>query len=495
MEKKSIGKNFAYNIILKVANIVFPLITFPYVTRVLGAEGIGKVNFASSIVMYFVLFANLGIPLYGIREIAKVRDKKEEMSKVFWELFILNGITVIICGIAFMSTFLFVDKIRSETPLFLITGLMLIMSMFSLEWFYSGVEDYKYISIRNIMVKIISMICLFLLVKNKDDYVIYGSLGVISSCGNNIFNVIYLKKYINFNLKEIKLTIRRHFKPIFYIFMMLISVSLYYNINPVIIGFLSTNENVGYFSTYMRILSIILGLISAYTTVIFPRFTYHIENKNEEEYNKLSKKSLNFINYMIFPIMMLLFAFGKEIISVFAGDDFAGNITAFYIMIPVIYFSSISVLLGVQILLPYKQEKKTIWPPIVGAITNILISVLFIKEYGINAVSMSFLMAEAVVFGMQWYFAVKVKEIKLINKNIFYYILVTCLEGIIIMIIKPIFKIGIFEIGLITSISFIIYNIILFILKDESVLELIEKLNLYIKKGEKNENNIKETEI
>lgn len=156
-----------YNIILKVANIGFPLITFPYVTRVLGAEGIGKVNFASSIVMYFVMFANLGIPLYGIREIAKVRDKKDEMNKVFWELFILNGITVLICGIAFLSTFLFVEKIREESLLFMITGLMLIMSMLSLEWFYSGVEDYKYISIRNIMVKIISMICLFLMVKIK----------------------------------------------------------------------------------------------------------------------------------------------------------------------------------------------------------------------------------------------------------------------------------------------------------------------------------------
>ena len=115
MQKKSIGKNFVYNIILKVANIGFPLITFPYVTRVLGAEGIGKVNFASSIVMYFVMFANLGIPLYGIREIAKVRDKKDEMNKVFWELFILNGITVLICGIAFLSTFLFVEKIREES--------------------------------------------------------------------------------------------------------------------------------------------------------------------------------------------------------------------------------------------------------------------------------------------------------------------------------------------------------------------------------------------
>lgn len=379
MEKKSVGKNFIYSIILRVANIAFPLVTFPYVTRVLGADGIGKVNFASSIVMYFVLFANLGIPLYGIREIAKVRDK-EEMNKVFWELFILNGITVIICCVVFLSSFLFVDKIQAETPLFLISGLMLIMSMFSLEWFYSGVEDYKYITIRNLMVKVISTICLFLLIKNKDDYIIYGGIGVISSCGNNIFNVIYLKKYISLSLKNIKLNIKSHLKPIFYIFMMLISVSLYYNINPIIIGFLSTNENVGYFTTYMRILSIVLGFISAYTSVVFPRFTYHVENNNEEEYIKLAKNSLNFINYMIFPIMMLLLVFGKEIIAIFAGSDFTGEILSFYIMIPVIYVSSISVLLGVQILLPFrKQGKKTVWPPVVGGIVNVLVSVLFIK--------------------------------------------------------------------------------------------------------------------
>ncbi len=489
MQKKSIGKNFVYNIILKVANIGFPLITFPYVTRVLGAEGIGKVNFASSIVMYFVMFANLGIPLYGIREIAKVRDKKDEMNKVFWELFILNGITVLICGIAFLSTFLFVEKIREESLLFMITGLMLIMSMLSLEWFYSGVEDYKYISIRNIMVKIISMICLFLMVKNKDDYIIYGGLGVISSCGNNIFNVIYLRKYISLSLKNVKLSIKRHFKPIFYIFMMLISVSLYYNINPIIIGFLSTNENVGYFSTYMRILSIILGLISAYTAVIFPRFTYHVENNNEEEYNKLSKKAFNFINYMIFPIMMLLLAFGKEIIGIFAGNDFTGEISAFYIIVPVIYFSSISTLLGVQILLPYKQEKRTIWPPIFGAVTNLAISILFIGKYGIDAVSSSFLAAEGVVFCMQLSYAMKIKKVKLINKNIVYYITISIVLGLLILLLKRYIKIGIIEIAVISTIALIIYNINLLLLKDENIIEIWGKIKGYIKKGEKNEKN------
>ena len=188
VKNKSIKKNFIYNSILTSANIVFPLITAPYLSYTLGAENIGKVNFATSIVNWFILISSFGIPRYGIREIARNRDNKKELTNTFWNLILIQASLSIIAIIVYLLAIFNVPRFESELNIHLMMVMMLILNVFSIDWFYQGIEEYSYITIRNIAFKIISIILMFAIVKNSDDYMIYAGINIFGLCFNNVLN-------------------------------------------------------------------------------------------------------------------------------------------------------------------------------------------------------------------------------------------------------------------------------------------------------------------
>ena len=201
MKIHSVKFNFIMNFIMAASSIVFPLITFPYVSRVLMATGNGKVATASAVITYFNMFASLGIPTYGIRACAKVRDDKDKLSQTVQELLIINSITMFITCIVFVFTVALVPEFAAEKELYVINGIGMVLNMFAITWLYNALEQYAYITVCNLLVKVMSLVLMFLLVKNPDDYIIYGGITVFASCASYVFNFVYALRFISFKKK------------------------------------------------------------------------------------------------------------------------------------------------------------------------------------------------------------------------------------------------------------------------------------------------------
>lgn len=194
---KSIKSNYIFNLLNSVSQLLFPLITFPYASRIMMADGIGQVQFFSSIISYISLFTCLGIPMYAIREVAKVRNDVVKMSTTTVEILLLHAMLTIIGYVAVAIICMTVSDVQTDIPLFLILSATIFFTAIGCEWFYQGIEDFKYVAIRGLVVKIISIVLLFLLVKTKEDILWYGAYSVFGVLGGNIFNFIRLRKYLN----------------------------------------------------------------------------------------------------------------------------------------------------------------------------------------------------------------------------------------------------------------------------------------------------------
>jgi len=474
MATKRIGKNFLYNLLTMMTNILFPLMTFPYLARVLGPDGLGKVNFASAFVAYFVIFATIGIPSYGIREVAKAGNDLAKRGKVFSELFFINVISVMICTAVMGSTFFFIPQIQADVPLFLVSGLLLVFSLFSMEWVFSGMEDYKYISLRNLLVKMVYVIAVFTLVHDPKDYFVYACIGVAVNFGNYLYNILYLRKNVTLQFRGLNL--KQHLKPIFTLFAISVSVSLYYTINPLIIGFLSSAEQVGYFTTFLRILLMVTALVNAYTSVVYPRFSLYVHQNQMEEYNVLATRSISLVNVILLPAMTLLFVYGREIIDLFAGQAFVDHVAIFLVMIPVLYFGGISQLMQSQILLPHKMERKVVVAPIVGAVINLGLGAVLIHFYGALGSSIAFVIAEVMVFFILRRVARKVVSFRLITKPIALNFLFNVLMGTGFYFLADLFNRSVVAVVLLSGVYLTIYVGVLVLLREPNLMALIGKV-------------------
>ena len=304
-KNKSLKLNFIMNAILTMSQFAFPLITFPYISRVLQPAGTGMVSFATSVVAYFCMFSQLGIPTYGIRACAKVRDDKETLSRTVQELFLINLIMCIFTYIAFFIALFTVPKFSQNKPLFLIISLTILFNAIGVEWLYKALEQYTYITVRSIIFKFIALVFMFLLVKQPDDTVIYGGLSILAASASNIFNFFHVHKYIQ--LKPIgNCRFRLHLKAILIFFAMSCATTIYTNLDTVMLGFMKTDVDVGYYNAAVKIKNVLLGVVTSLGTVLLPRASYYVEHDMMEEFYRVAKKAITFC-----------FLTGHSIISLF----------------------------------------------------------------------------------------------------------------------------------------------------------------------------------
>ena len=292
MSEKSLKKNAFYSFLKAFMTLIFPIITFPYASRILTPEGIGKVYFANSIVSYFVMFGSLGIGTYAVREASKVRDNKIELIKFFKEILLINLISSIISYCTFFILLIFVPKFNQYTLLLLISSIRILFTTLGLDWFYSALEEFKYITIRSIFFQIISLLVLFIFVKTKEDILWYVIFGLISSVGSNICNFFYCRKFLNLQIK-VDLNLKKHIKPIFIFFGMTVATSIYTMLDTSMLGFLSSDIEVGYYSAATKINHMVLSLIVAITGVLLPRFSIYIKNEDYLNFQNLFNKSFS----------------------------------------------------------------------------------------------------------------------------------------------------------------------------------------------------------
>ncbi|MDF2883703.1 MAG: flippase [Clostridiaceae bacterium] len=399
----SIKKNFIMNLILKLSSFIFPFITFPYVSRVLQPVGNGKIAFTSSIIYYFCTFAMLGLPTYGIRICSKYRDDKFKLSQTVQELIIINSITVVISYIAFALSIIYIEVLQNESILLIINSFSILLGAIGVEWLYQALEQYTYITIRNLAFKVVSILLMFLLVKDTQDYIFYGAINVFANTGSNILNIINIKKFITFKPTG-NYNFRQHIKPIMMLFALSVSISIYTSLDTTMLGFVSGNKEVGYYNVAIKIKTILISLVTALGTVLLPRVSYYAQNGMIKEFKNTISKSINFTILISVPIVFYFVITAESMIYFLAGIAYQGAIIPMQIITPTVFLIGMSNIMGIQILIPLGKEKLIMISTIIGAIVNFTLNLFLIPQWGATGAAVATLLAEIAVSAIQFIF-------------------------------------------------------------------------------------------
>lgn len=397
---KSIGLNAVMNLAKVAAGLVFPLITFPYVSRVLGPEGVGKVNFATSLITYFILFASLGIPMYGIREVAKVRDDLRALRRLTQELLILHGCGALVSMMAFLVLFLLNGQVRGEAILFLVVGFSLPLSVFTMDWFYQGLEEYAYITIRSIAFSAVSIGALFLLVHGEGDYVLNAAIAVVASLGSSVLNFWNARRHV-FGEVDQPLRPLRHIRSLSVVYAFSFVVSLYTNLDTVMLGFLSVPTNVGYYSTAMKLVKLQVALVTSFGGVLLPRLSWYLANGKREKFDRMLRKSLGVVLLLCLPVVAGLMVTSRELVLLLAGPRYSEAVGCLRITAPVILSIGLTNFVGIQLLYPMGREGLVVASVGVGAVVSLVLNLLLIPRFQHVGAAWAALGAEYCVLAFQ----------------------------------------------------------------------------------------------
>lgn len=393
---RSVKYNVIMNMILSSSTLIFPLVTVPYVSRVLQPYGTGAVAFAQSAMTYFSLVALLGISSYGVRVCAEIRENKVLLSQTVKELLIILMCSTSVITIIYLLCIYLVPQFRAQTELFLIFGAGLWLSAFGVEWLYQALEQYGYITIRNIIIKIVCLIAMFLLVRTTSDYIIYGAIVVAAGYGANIFNIIRLRSLVDLSIKT-KLNIQRHFKPMFHFFVANVSSGMYVQADTFILGLMGTTNMVGLYQLVVKIKGTLITVVNSVGNVMLPRLSYYNTHEKKGEAGVLVAKTLNFA-YLLSLVLVCWCALERGgIIFVLGGPQYAGAATALVLIAPAIALSSLNSTLGYY-MASVKKEKLWATINVIGLVAAIVFNIILIHFFGIAGAAISSVLCELLVF-------------------------------------------------------------------------------------------------
>ena len=399
-KQPSIKKNFVMNVILTMSSFLFPLITFPYVSRVLGPEGTGKVSFATSLLNYFCMIAQLGIPTYGIRVCARVRNRLEDLTRTVQELFLLNAAICIVSYLLFFWSIGTIPQLQEDKTLYLAMSVTIFFQTIGMEWLYKAMEQYTYITLRSILFKFVALVAMFLLVRSSQDYVIYGILSVFASCASNILNFINIHRHIS--LKPVMgYQFTRHLKPILVFFAMSCATTVYTNMDAVMLGFMSSDAQVGYYNAAIRIKSILVSIVTSLGAVLLPRASYYIEQGKWHAFWNIAQKAMHFVLLAAAPMMLYFLYFARNGVLLLSGEEYAPAIFPMQILMPTVLLIAVTNILGIQILVPLGKERFVLCSEIAGAITDFVLNAVLIPRYAAVGAALGTLAAEIVVLLVQ----------------------------------------------------------------------------------------------
>lgn len=439
MKQKSLKINAILNIIKSLMGILFPFISFPYASRILLPEGIGKVNFANQTVALFSIIAGLGIYTYALREAAKVRDNKEKLNQFCSEIFTTNIISTIFAYLLFFITIFTVPKYENYIPLLLISSTTMFFKVFGLEWLYASQEDYIYITIRSIIFQILGIILLFLLVKNPNDYLKYCFISVITSVGSNILNFFHSKHFVKIKIVNPKL-IKKHIKKILILFAIVVSSSIYTILDTNMLFFFSNDTEIGLYTAGIKVIRLSITALAAISTVIVPRLSYMAENVSEVEYSNMLRKTLNAIEFLAIPAMFGLFILSEPIIIILCGKEYLKSIKISRIISPIIFFILIGGAIGDQIFTPLRKDKLNFYPVVIGAFINIILNSILIPKLGAIGAAIGTVIAEASVNILKYIFALPYIKGKHFFSEIWKYFISALIMAIILFFYQKIIQ-------------------------------------------------------
>lgn len=474
MVEKSLKKNAFYSSLKAFLTLVFPLVTFPYASRILLPEGIGKVNFANSVVSYFILIASLGIGGYATREAARLKHDKIALTKFFKEILFINLVCSIIAYILFLIALFFVPKFSEYRNLLLVCSIKIIISTMGIEWIYIANEDFRYITVRSFIFQFISLGYLFAFVKTQDDILHYAIFGILTSVGSNLFNLIHVRKYIDVRQK-ITFEVKRHFKYIFVFWGMALITSIYTMLDTTMLGFFSNDVQVGFYAASTKLGHMVLNMLTAITTVLLPRLSAYVQRGDMASFKTLSQKSACILLLLAIPMMTGLFILAEPAVLLLSGQEYLPAVPVMQLIIPIIVIITLGSLTGGQVLPSIGKEKISLYSYIAGSIVNLTLNLIFIPKIGALGAALGTVCAEFMVTIIQLLYVRKY----ILSKDF----LLTFIESLfasLIMMVGIYFLLQkienlILQIGISVVVGISIYALILFCCRNKFFMEYLGK--------------------
>ena len=391
----SLQKNFVYSSILTVSKYLFPLIVYPYVSRTLGLSNIGIVNFVDNLVNYFVFISMMGITTVGVREIAAVRGNKQELSKTFVSLLSLTAITTLIAIAALWIAMYTVPALLPYQDLLYVGLIKLVFNLFLMEWFFMGVEDFRYITNRSILVKCLYVLCVFMFVKDASDYKIYYGISVAMVTVNALINLVYIRKFVHYSFHAIDM--RPFYRAFLIMGVYVLLTNVYTSLNPVWLGFVTNTDEVGYFTTATKLHNIIMAFLLSFTNILFPRVSNLLaEGKNDEFWQKINT-AFDAIFLFAFPTICFMLVAGPDLLHFVVGDGFEGAYLPFRIITPLVLVIGIEQILVIQILMATHCDNVVLRNSFIGAVVALVFNLLLTSYMGANGSAVVWIIAECTI--------------------------------------------------------------------------------------------------
>lgn len=470
MKKKSLKKNYIYNVSYQLLLIIIPFITTPYLSRVLGADGVGLNSYATAMVSYFTLFACLGTGTYGQRAISYVQNDKEARSRVFFETFLFRLIMVLITLILY-GIYLF--TIKDNLIIYLILALNIVNIVFDITWFFQGLEEFQKTVLRNAVIRILNIIFIFVFVKDSNDLVVYVAGTVILSFLGSISLWTYLPKYV---CKVNKLNPFRDVKTIIKLFIPTIAIQIYTIVDKTMLGSFANNylEN-GYYEQAEKVYRLCLTLVTALGTVMVPRIGKTYKEGNIDKVNEYMYSSYNFIWFLAIPIMFGLFGVSDVFVPVFFGSGYEKVNILLPILSVLVVVIGLSCVNGVQYFIPIGKENIYTLTVVTGAVVNVILNLILIPKYFSIGASIASVVAETSVtlVGFIYIYRKKLLSIgKILFMSLKYFISGLVMLLGLILIKGYLIEKSLISLLLLVCIGAIIYVVMLFVLRDRFFLNL-----------------------
>ena len=469
----SLKLNFVLNVIRVSSTALITIFTMPYLNRVLGATNIGKVEYIYTLINYFVLFSSLGIPMYGIRETSKVRHDQKKLYTVVFELLIILGVTTFISYLVIFGIIIHLNNFQSYKNLIYILSLMVFLNNIGAEWYFQGIEDQKFITLRNILVRLMTVILIFMMIKTSLDYEKYSILLVVMYFGANLINICVLFNHI---LKEKiswkSLNLKRHYKPILTIFIATISVNIYLQLDKFLIGTIVGDKGVAYYTLAYSLLRFGILFLTALGAVIIPRLSYLYLN-DKEKYFQFLTKIFNGLLLVSIPLTIFFSIFAENIISLMGGKEFAPSILSLKILSPLCILFSIAYFLGFMVLYPQGEEKIYSKATVFTAVISIILNIFAIRYFNIYGASVVAIISEFLsILFMFFLMRKKMVNIGILNKNSRKIVLINLFIFIVLFVIVNTFKIGFVQWISFSILGIILYVSFLFLFHEETTVEI-----------------------
>jgi len=472
----SVKKNLLYNLLLLFSNLLFPVVNFAYASRILGPVGIGKVQFVITFASYFVVIAQVGIPVYGIREIAKAKKDQRHLDKLFSELLLINLISSLLMLVVYLIIILSVPWFRNSLDYYLLAGLLVFSGFSALEWFYQGMEQFRFLTVRSVVVKTLALTGLLLFVKTPNDLMTYFLITLGSVLAINLWNLAGLRKQVAVSFRGLKL--KTHFKALSILYGSSLTIAVYTLGDTLWLGFLSGDKAVGFYTAAKKLTLITIPLITSLGTVLIPRMAQSLNVNNTEELKRRVKQSFSFICLFGIPVSIGVLFFAPEFMMAFSGPRFSGAVFTLRIIAPGIFVVGLSHLFGIQLLIQGGFEKLYLKSTTYGMIVSLFLNLILISLFQDKGAAAALLITETLVAFFAYFYVWQKMKLR-VNWSVAWKALIASLSFLpVVFGLKYLHIMLLFRLSIAVFVSAMLYFVIqIFVFREPLLLEMIKGLS------------------